>query len=86
MTERVWPPHRFAAPLVVDHRRSPPPFLFLFHQHIILGVNRPTLCSSSQTDADAALFTSEMADVPPFRAERSGFVGKALRAEPWEVK
>ncbi len=48
MTERVWPPHSFAAPSVVDHRRSPPPFLFLFHQHIISGVNRPTLCSSSQ--------------------------------------
>lgn len=31
-----------AAPLLVDQRRSPPPFLILLHQHTFSGVNRPT--------------------------------------------
>lgn len=69
---------QFVAPLVVDHRRSPPPFLSHFRQqHIISGVNRATrrchrplqAALGKQRDADvwrAPHFTSEAVDIPPF--------------------
>lgn len=48
--------------------------------------SKQTHAAGSHRPLGTPHFTSETADSPAFRAERSGFVGKALGAEPWEVK
>lgn len=84
MMERVWPPHRFAAPSFGSGSQalsSSPPLHF--HQHFISGVNRPTRRCHRPPQP---LFTSETADIPPFRAAEEQPCWGAFGAEPREVK
>lgn len=89
--KRVWRrgsglPAGLPLPLVVDHRWSPPPFLFRLVHPIISGVNTVRLLSARRQTQMWRVSRQKRQTLRRSGQRGAALLGKALRAEPGEVK